>query len=89
MPILMPRCCLSICEVYAWRRLPKPVLEEDLKTAFPKKLAFLSQDVILELVRRVSAVVNLETEQAFRHGIEIGLGGIWLHLTHEQYLKLK
>jgi len=51
-------------------------LEEDLKTALPKKLAFLSQDMIVELARRGGAVVNLESEQAIRHGIEIGRGGV-------------
>ena len=64
-------------------------LEEDLKTSLPKKLAFLSQDRMIELARRGGAVLNLETEQAIRHGIEIGRGGIWLNLTEEQYRKLK
>jgi hypothetical protein len=64
-------------------------LEEDLKTSLSKKLAFLSQDMMIELARRGGAVLNLETEQAIRHGIEIGRGGIWLNLTDEQYRKLK
>jgi hypothetical protein len=64
-------------------------LEEDLKTSLSKKLAFLSQDRMIELARRGGAVLNLETEQAIRHGIEIGRGGIWLNLTEEQYRKLK
>jgi len=64
-------------------------LEEDLKTSLSKKLAFLSQDRMIELARRGGAVLNLETEQAIRHGIEIGRGGIWLNLTEEQYRKLQ
>jgi hypothetical protein len=64
-------------------------LEEDLKTSLSKKLAFLSQDRMIELARRGGAVLNLETEQAIRHGIEIGRGGVWLNLTEEQYRKLK
>jgi hypothetical protein len=64
-------------------------LEEDLKTALPKKLAFMSQDSMIELARRGGAVMNLETEQAIRHGIEIGRGGVWLNLTEEQYRKLR
>jgi hypothetical protein len=64
-------------------------LEEDLKTALPKKLAFLSLVMIVELARRGGAVLNLEAEQAIRHGIDIGRGGVWLNLTEEQYRKLR
>jgi hypothetical protein len=64
-------------------------LEEDLKTALPKKHAFLSEDMIFQLARRVSANLNLEAEQAIRHGIEIGRGGLWLSLSEDQYRKMK
>jgi len=64
-------------------------LEEDLKTALPKKLAFLSQDMIFQLARCGGASLNLEAEQAIQHGINIGRGGIWLNLTDDQYKKLK
>ncbi len=64
-------------------------LEEDLKTALPKKLALLNQDKIIELARRGGAVLNLEAEQAIRHAFEIGRGGVWLNLTDDQYRKLK
>lgn len=39
-------------------------LEEDLKTPLPKKLAFLSQDMIRQLARRGGAAMDLEAEQA-------------------------
>jgi len=64
-------------------------LEQDLKTALPKKLALLSQDKILQLARRGGAVLDLEAEQAIRHAFETGRGGLWLNLTDEQYRRLK
>jgi hypothetical protein len=64
-------------------------LEEDLKTPLPKKLAFLSQDMIFTLAKRGGAALGLEAEQAIRHGINIGRGGVWLNLTEEQYARLK
>jgi hypothetical protein len=42
-----------------------------------------------ELIRRGGAVLNLETEQANRHGIDIGRGGVWLNLSEDQYQKLR
>jgi hypothetical protein len=60
-----------------------------LKTPLPKKLAFLSQDMILQLAKRGGAKVDLEAEQAIRHGIETGRGGVWLNLNDDQYQKLK
>lgn len=40
-------------------------------------------------VEQHGAVLNLETEQAIRHGIDIGRGGVWLNLNEEQYRRLK
>ncbi len=82
----MRRIYMSFMQRQGWHC---QFLEEDLKTALPKKLAFLSQDMILQLARRGGAVLNLETEQAIRHGIDIGRGGVWLNLSDEQYRKLK
>ena len=45
--------------------------------------------MILQLARRGGAILNLETEQAIRHGIETGRGGVWLNLNEDQYRKLK
>ncbi|HVN92696.1 MAG TPA: hypothetical protein VMT38_03320 [Terracidiphilus sp.] len=82
----MHRVYMSFMQRQGWHC---QFLEEDLKTALPKKLAFLSQDMLLELARRGGAVLNLEAEQAIRHGIDIGRGGVWLNLNEDQYRKLK
>jgi hypothetical protein len=63
-------------------------LEQDLKTALPKKLLFKSHEKIREIAERGGCDLSLETRQALDHGIEIGRGGIWLELSQEQYQKL-
>ncbi len=63
-------------------------LEEDLKTLLPRALHFRTEDKVREIARRGGAMLNLETLQAFDHGIEIGRGGVWLELSDEQYRKL-
>ena len=82
----MPRVYMSFMLREGWHC---QFLEPDLKTSIPKKLAFLSQDMIFQLARRGGAELNLEAEQAIRHGISIGRGGIWLNLSEEQYRKLR
>jgi hypothetical protein len=82
----MHRVYMSYMQRHGWHC---QFLEEDLKTPLPRKLAFLSQDMIFELARRGGANLNLESEQAIRHGIENGRGGIWLNLNDDQYRKLK
>lgn len=64
-------------------------LEADLQTALPKKLSLTDQDRIFELAKRGGADINLETEQAIRHAISIGRGGVWLNLNDEQYRRLR
>jgi hypothetical protein len=64
-------------------------LEEDLKTALPKKLAVATQEKILELAERGGASLSAEEHRAMRHAFETGRGGVWLNLTEEQYRKLK
>lgn len=64
-------------------------LEEDLKTPLPRKLAFADQDKIFELARRGGAKLDLEAQQAIRHGLEIGRSVVWLNLTDEQYNRLR
>ena len=64
-------------------------LEEDLKTSLPRKLSFASSDKILQLAEHVGALRNLESRQAIEHGVSIRRGGVFLSLTHEQYVKLK
>lgn len=63
-------------------------LEEDLKTPLRRRVHFSSEEKVREIARRGGANLNLETLQAFDHGIEIGRGGIWLELSDEQYRKL-
>src|SRR5438309_692978 len=63
-------------------------VEEDLKTPLPRKVHFRDDQKVREIARRGGASLNLETLQAFDHGIEIGRGGIWLELSEEQYRKL-
>lgn len=82
----MPRVYMSFMNRQGWH---SQFVEEDLKTPLPKKLEFLSQDMIFELARRGGAILNLESEQSIRHGINIGRGGVWLNLTEDQYRKLK
>jgi hypothetical protein len=77
---------MSFMQRQGWRC---QFLEEDLKTPLPKKLAFLSQEMIFQLARRGGANLNLEAEQAIQHGINIGRGGVWLNLSEDQYRKLK
>ena len=44
---------------------------------------------MVELAERGRGLKDLATKQALEHGIEMGRGGIHLHLTLEQYNKLK
>jgi hypothetical protein len=64
-------------------------LEQDLKTALPKKLCFKTHEKLREIAERGGCNLNLETRQSLDHGIEIRRGGIWLDLSEDQYLKLK
>ena len=82
----MPRVYMAFMLRQGWHC---QFLEEDLKTALPRKLAFLTPDTIVELARSGGAVVNLESEQAIRHGIQRGRGGGWLNLSEGQYRKLR
>jgi hypothetical protein len=64
-------------------------LEADLKTSLPKTFTFAIPEKIIELAERGRGLKDLASKQALEHGIEKGRGGIYLHLTHEQYNKLK
>lgn len=63
-------------------------LEEDLKTPLPRKLTLADREKILELARRGGAKLDLEAQQAIHHALETGRGGVWLHLSDDQYQKL-
>ena len=64
-------------------------LEEDCRTALPRKLTFKDVKKVVELAQRGGALMNLEARQAIDHAIANGRGGMWLELTEEQYQKLK
>ena len=64
-------------------------LEADLKTALPRTFTFAIPEKIVELAERGRGLKDLATKQALEHGIQKGRGGIYLHLTLEQYNKLK
>jgi hypothetical protein len=64
-------------------------LEEDLKTALPRKISFADEAKLFEMAERGGYELNLEGRQAMEHAIQNGRGGIWLELTREQYEKLR
>lgn len=64
-------------------------LEEDLKTSLPLKLVLDDPDKIKEMAEKGGASKILEDKQVIEHGIEKGVGSVWLNLTPEQYDKLK
>jgi hypothetical protein len=63
-------------------------LEQDLKTALPRKLHFASSDKVVELVERAGGFTDQDARLAVSQGIELGRGGIFLKLTEEHYAKL-
>jgi hypothetical protein len=63
-------------------------LEEDLKTALPRRFHFRDAGKIRAIVEKVGNFANLQDRQALDYGLEIGRGGVWLQLTHEQYERL-
>ncbi len=64
-------------------------LEDDCKTALPRKFVFQSELKLLDLARHGGADFNLAGRQAIEHGIGMGRGSVWLKLTQEQYAKLR
>lgn len=64
-------------------------LEQDLKTALPRKVTFGSADEVLQMAVRGGCKLDTERRQAFDYAINMGRGGVWLELTEEQYRKLK
>ena len=64
-------------------------LEEDLRTALPYRLHFKNEDKIRTIVDKVGNFANLQDRQALDYGLHIGRGGGWLHLSEEQYIRLK
>jgi hypothetical protein len=64
-------------------------LEADARTPRPRSFTFADPDKIRELARRGEALQTSEAKQMLEYAIENGRGGIVLHLTPEQYRKLR
>jgi hypothetical protein len=64
-------------------------LEQDLKTALPRKLHFASAEKVIELVERAGGFTDQDTRLMVNQAIEMGRGGLFLRLTEEQYAKLR
>jgi hypothetical protein len=64
-------------------------LEQDLKTALPRKLHFASSDKVIELVERAGGFTDQDTRLMVNQAIMNGRGGLFLNLTAEQFSKLK
>jgi hypothetical protein len=63
--------------------------EADLKTPLPRQFTFKDSDKIRELARRGEALGTSEAKQLLEYAIEQGRGGLYLHLTPDQYRKLR
>jgi hypothetical protein len=64
-------------------------LEEDLKTALPRKLHFASSEKVIELIERAGGFIDQDARLMVNQGIEMGRGGIFLKLTEEQCAMLR
>ena len=64
-------------------------LEEDLKTAVPRKVRLDDPGKIIEMAQKGGAAMLLEDRQALEYEISMGRGSVWLNLTSEQYQKLR
>ena len=64
-------------------------LEQDLKTALPRKLHFTSADKMVELVKRGGGITDRKNRLMLDQAIATGRGGVFLRLTAEQYARLK
>lgn len=64
-------------------------LEANLRTPLRRRFSFTHDDKILEMAQRGGAELQLDDRQALDHGLKAGAGATWLHLTEEQYAKLR
>jgi hypothetical protein len=64
-------------------------LEPDCRTPLPRKFAFQDSEKIRELARRGEAVGTADAREELEREIDNGRGGVYLHLTPEQYIKLR
>jgi hypothetical protein len=64
-------------------------LEWDMMTPLPGQLKYRDSEKIREIARRGHGLLGEASRLELDHAIKIGRGGIWLHLTGEQYQALK
>jgi hypothetical protein len=64
-------------------------LEADLRTPLRRKCNFKDAEKIRELARRGEALGTQDAKDELEREIENGRGGVYLHLTPEQYRKLR
>jgi hypothetical protein len=53
-----------------------------------RTVTFQDEQKLLELAKRGGGLTNLESKQMIEDGIDNGKGGVFLKLSHDQYLKL-
>ena len=58
------------------------------KTPITRKFVFSSADRIYEAARRGNGLIDVESHHALDEAVTIGRGGVWLHLTEDQYSAL-
>jgi hypothetical protein len=64
-------------------------LEADARTSLPRTLTFTDPEKIRELARRGEALGTSEAKQLLEYAIQQGRGTVVLHLTPEQYGRLR
>jgi hypothetical protein len=64
-------------------------LEEDLKTALPRRLTLKDSQKLFQIAERGGATMSPSARFKIQQAINTGRGGMWLELTDEQYEKLK
>jgi len=63
--------------------------QDDLaKTPITRKFVFSSAEKIHEAARRGNGLIDMESRDALNEAVTVGRGGVWLHLTDDQYSAL-
>lgn len=59
--------------------------DDPAKTPISRKFAFSSAEKIHEAARRGNGLLDIESQHALIEAVNVGRGGVWLHLTEDQY----
>ena len=63
--------------------------QDDLaKTPISRQFVFSSPEKIHEAARRGNGLIHMESRHVLDEAVAIGRGGVWLHLTEDQYSAL-